>query len=43
MMKKSETLLITLLLFFWILIFPASADDSVQLSPESNNPEGIVN
>lgn len=39
MMKKSETLLITLLLFFGFLIFPASADDSVQLSPESNNSE----
>ncbi|MDI9394231.1 MAG: hypothetical protein QM426_01905 [Euryarchaeota archaeon] len=38
-MKKSETLLITLLLFFGVLMFPASADDSVQISPESNNSE----
>nr|WP_048128986.1 hypothetical protein [Methanosarcina lacustris] len=38
-MRKSDTLLITLLLFFGVLIFPASADDSVQLSPESNNSE----
>ncbi|KKG20684.1 hypothetical protein EO98_03675, partial [Methanosarcina sp. 2.H.T.1A.6] len=39
MIRKSDTLLITLLLFFGVLIFPASADDSVQLSQESNNSE----